>query len=168
MFCANSDYKQYSSMLRSLVTDLTPPIILRPAQTLWRRARGLGAHTFEGAYKTLADVPCGEGKYDDDALAESIASSLEKLRTPDPHPTFDGEGRSILPVIVGQICEPTTTVLDFGGGPCTGPTTNSRSCTRFRPQPLLLHLNRNTRVMPGNQAPNRSNTDGALQDRIIR
>ena len=107
-------------MLRSLVTDLTPPIILRPAQTLWRRARGLGAHTFEGAYKTLADVPCGEGKYDDDALAESIASSLEKLRTPDPHPTFDGEGRSILPVIVGQICEPTTTVLDFGGGPCTG------------------------------------------------
>ena len=120
VFCANSDYKQYSSMLRSLVTDLTPPIILRPAQTLWRRARGLGAHTFEGAYKTLADVPCGEGKYDDDALAESIASSLEKLRTPDPHPTFDGEGRSILPVIVGQICEPTTTVLDFGGGPCTG------------------------------------------------
>jgi putative methyltransferase (TIGR04325 family) len=107
-------------MLRSLITDLTPPIILRPAQTLWRRARGLGAHTFEGGYKTLADVPCGEGKYDDDALAESVANAIEKLRSPDPHPTFDGEGRSILPLIVGQFCEPPITVLDFGGGPCTG------------------------------------------------
>jgi putative methyltransferase (TIGR04325 family) len=107
-------------MLRSFITDLTPPIVLRPAQMLWRRARGLGTHTFEGCYQTLADVPCGEGRYDDDALAETIANSLEQLRTPNPHPVFDGEGRSILPVIVGQFRQPTTTVLDFGGGPCRG------------------------------------------------
>ena len=107
-------------MLRSVITDLTPPIILRTAQMLWRRTRGLGAHTFEGHYRSLADVPCGEGRYDDHTLAEVIASSLEQLRTPDPHPTFDNEGRSILPVIVGQLRLPAVTVLDFGGGPCTG------------------------------------------------
>jgi putative methyltransferase (TIGR04325 family) len=108
------------SVLRSFITNLTPPIILRPAQTLWRRARGLGTHTFEGCYRTLADVPCGEGKYDDDALAEDTAARLEQLKTPDPHPTFDGEGRSILPFIFGQLCDRPVTVLDFGGGPCTG------------------------------------------------
>jgi putative methyltransferase (TIGR04325 family) len=107
-------------MLRSLITDLTPPIILRPAQALWQRTRGLGAHTFEGCYPTLADVPCGEDKYDDDALAEAIANPLEQLRTPDLHPTFDSEGRSILPLIVGEVCRHIATVLDFGGGPCTG------------------------------------------------
>jgi putative methyltransferase (TIGR04325 family) len=107
-------------MLRSLITDLTPPIVLRPAQTLWRRARGLGAHTFEGCYQTLADVPCGEGRYDDDALAEGIAKSLEPMRTPDPHPTMDNEGRSILPFIVGQLRHRLIAVLDFGGGPCMG------------------------------------------------
>jgi putative methyltransferase (TIGR04325 family) len=107
-------------MLRDLITDLTPPIILRPAQMLWRRARGLGMYTFEGCYQTLADVPCGEGRYDDEALAEAIANSLEQLRTPDPHPIFDSEGRSILPVIVGQLRRPAIAVLDFGGGPCRG------------------------------------------------
>jgi putative methyltransferase (TIGR04325 family) len=110
----------YSLMLRSLVTNLTPPIILRPAQTLWRRARGLGIHTFEGCYKTLADVPCGEGRYDDDSLAEDIASSVERLRTPDVHPTLDNDGRFILPLIVGQYRQPKIMVLDFGGGACTG------------------------------------------------
>ena len=107
-------------MLRSLISDLTPPIVLRPAQMLWRRAHGLGFHTFEGGYKTLADVPCGEGKYDDDALAEEIAGAVEQLRTPDPHPTFDSEGRSIFPLIVAQLHQPETAVVDFGGGPCTG------------------------------------------------
>ena len=125
--CVRPEHCSYASllrygvlMLRSFVTDLTPPVILRPAQKLWRQARGLGAHTFEGSYHTLRDVPCGEGRYDDDALAEGIANSLEQLRTPDPHPTFDGEGRSILPVIVGQLRRPAITVLDFGGGACTG------------------------------------------------
>jgi len=107
-------------MLRSLITDLTPPIVLRPAQMLWRRARGLGTHTFEGCYQTLADVPCGVGRYDDDALAETIAGLVEQLRTLDPHPTFDNEGRSILPLIVGQLHQSAIAVLDFGGGPCRG------------------------------------------------
>jgi len=107
-------------MLRALITDLTPPIILRPAQMLWRRARGLGTHTFEGCYRTLADAPCGESRYNDDALAEDIAAKLEQLRTPDTHLIFDGEGRSVLPLIVGQLCQRTISVLDFGGGPCTG------------------------------------------------
>ena len=107
-------------MFRSFVTELTPPIILRPARTLWRRARGLGGHTFEGCYSTLADVPCGEGKYDDAALAENIATRLEQLRVPDLHSAFDGEGRSILPLIVAQTCQHMTTVIDFGGGPCVG------------------------------------------------
>jgi putative methyltransferase (TIGR04325 family) len=107
-------------MLRAFITDLTPPMILRPAQLLWRRAHGLGAHTFEGCYPTLADVPCGEGKYNDDALAEAIALSIERLRRPDPYSTFDNEGRSILPLIVGQLRGSAIAVLDFGGGPCTG------------------------------------------------
>jgi putative methyltransferase (TIGR04325 family) len=111
---------RYYLMLRTLITDLTPPIILRPAQMLWRRLRGLGTHTFEGCYRTLTDVPCGESRYDDDALAEGIAAKLEQLRTPDTYPIFDGEGRSILPLIVGQLCQRTTSVLDFGGGPCAG------------------------------------------------
>lgn len=111
---------RYCVMLRALISDLTPPIILRPVQTFWRRARGLGTHTFEGCYQTLADVPCGEGRYDDAALAEDIAAKLEQLRTPDTYSTFDGEGRSILPLIVGQLGRRTTRVLDFGGGPCAG------------------------------------------------
>lgn len=111
---------QYCSMLRSLITNLTPPIILRPAQMAWRRARGLGAHTFEGCYPTIADVPCGEGRYDDDAFAEAMATPVEQLRRPDPHRTFENEGRSILPLIVGQLRKQAIGVLDFGGGPCTG------------------------------------------------
>lgn len=107
-------------MLRSLITELTPPIILRPAQMAWRRAHGLGAHTFEGCYLRLADVPCGEGQYDDDALAEGIAMAVEQLRTPGLLRTFDKEGRSILPLIAGQLRKQTVAVLDFGGGPCRG------------------------------------------------
>ena len=113
-----ANYEQY--MLRSLITDLTPPIIWRFAQTLRRQARGLGTHTFEGCYKSLADVPCGEGRYNDDALAADIVSSLERLRTPDARPTLDDRGRFILPLLVGHFCHQTMMVLDFGGGPCTG------------------------------------------------
>src|ERR1700756_2637976 len=116
-FAPNINSGRYSTMIRSLITDLTPPIVLRPVQMLWRRTRGLGAHTFEGCYRTLADVPCGEGKYNDDALAEGIASLVELLRTPEPHPIFDHEGRSILPLIVGQLRGAAVAVLDFGGGP---------------------------------------------------
>ena len=57
------------------------------------------------------------GQYDDDSLAESIAEAVEQLRTPGLHRTFDTEGRSILPVIVGQLRKQDIGVLDFGGGP---------------------------------------------------
>jgi putative methyltransferase (TIGR04325 family) len=109
------------SRARSLITDLTPPIALRSALKVWRHARGLGSHTFEGCYPTLSAVPCGENRYDDEEIAEEMAGSLDRLGTfVANEPTFDNHGRYILPAIVAQHRGQSLTVLDFGGGPCVG------------------------------------------------
>jgi putative methyltransferase (TIGR04325 family) len=106
---------------RSPITDLTPPIALRSTLRVWRRARGLGSHTFEGCYPTLAAVPCGENRYDDEEIAEEVVSSLDRLKTfVANEPTFDNHGSYILPIIVAQHRGRPLTVLDFGGGPCVG------------------------------------------------
>jgi putative methyltransferase (TIGR04325 family) len=109
------------SRARSLITDLMPPIVLRPALGVWRQARGLGSHTFEGCYPALAAVPCGENRYDDEEIAEAAAGSLDTLKTFVANErTSDSHGRQILPIIVAQHCGEPLTVLDFGGGPCVG------------------------------------------------
>jgi putative methyltransferase (TIGR04325 family) len=108
----------FKLLMQSLIADLAPPIVLRPAQRLWHRARGLGSHTFEGCYPTLAAVPCGECRYDDDELAEQIVSAgLKNLSSSRAtSKAGDDDGRLILPLIVSQLCEEPLTVLDFGGG----------------------------------------------------
>ena len=107
--------------MRALVADFAPPIMLRQAQQLWHRARGLGSHTFEGCYPDLSAVPCGDGKYDDDELAVKIAAILENLKTPRPREkVIDNQGGLFLPLIASQYFGRPLTVLDFGGGPCTG------------------------------------------------
>ncbi len=89
---------------RFLIADLTPPVILRPALKLWHRARGLGFHTFEGSYASLADVPCGEGRYDDDEIAQSIVAyamrHIDEIGT--PKKIIDSTGHLILPMIASQ------------------------------------------------------------------
>jgi hypothetical protein len=59
----------------SLIGDLAPPVLLRTAQKLWRRICGIGFHTFEGSYPSLADAPCGKDSYNDDEFAQLIAAS---------------------------------------------------------------------------------------------
>lgn len=106
-------------MLRALVADFTPPLIFRKGQRVWLRARGFGAHTFEGCYPALADVPTGSG-YDDEELADRLAAGgLRELAT-DRSAMDDGRGRHILPLIVSGIAERPLTVIDFGGATCVG------------------------------------------------
>lgn len=108
-------------ILRSLITAMTPPVLLHPAQKLWRRTRGIGFYTFEGCWPTLSAVPCGTDTYDDAEIARQTAPYLECLRIAGSTATSADDGRTILPLIVAEICdgEPFT-VVDFGGGPCVG------------------------------------------------
>jgi putative methyltransferase (TIGR04325 family) len=107
-------------MSRALVSDLTPPLLFRTAQRVRLRARGFGAHTFEGCYPTLADVPTGAG-YDDDELADRLAANGLRELSNDRAAMDDGRGRHILPLIVSGITERPLTVIDFGGGAaCVG------------------------------------------------
>ena len=107
---------------RSVIVDLTPPALLRAAQKVWRRARGLGFHTWEGSYPSLADVPCDEDSYDDDEIAQLVvASTVRHLESAGAtKKIIDGTGHLILPVIVAQFLNERLTVLDFGGGPAVG------------------------------------------------
>jgi hypothetical protein len=108
-------------MLRTLVTELTPPLALRAVRHVWRRSRGLGAHTFEGCYPSIEAAPCGPGRYDDDAIAAAIVAGarreLDAIET--PAPMIDDSGQLLLPMIVSQFSGPIT-VLDFGAGPARG------------------------------------------------
>jgi putative methyltransferase (TIGR04325 family) len=95
--------------------------VLRPTLGVWRQARGLGSHTFEGCYPALAAVPCGENRYDDEEIAEATVGSLDTLKTfVANEPTSDNNGRYILPIVVAQHRGGPLTVLDFSGGPCVG------------------------------------------------
>lgn len=107
--------------LRSFLRDWVPPAILHGVVSLLHRARGMGFHTFEGNYRTLSDVPCGDFSYDDDTLAKLIATHrLENLRLAGGNvPTVDNTGHTILPLIVATYGDAPLTVLDFGGGAAT-------------------------------------------------
>lgn len=107
-------------MLRNIIFDLVPPVLLRPAQLIWRRAHGVGWYTFEGNWPKLSDVPSGPGRYDDDDLASEIARLGLPLLAAPARKRGDHQGRLILPIVVSQIAERPLTVLDFGGGACTG------------------------------------------------
>ena len=106
-------------LLRQAIVDLMPPIIARPAQKLWRRARGLGWHNFEGAWPTLADVPVPSRSDGADPWAQTLAAGWANSLDAPPRPTVDENGKLILPLLVSQFSEPVT-VLDFGGGPAVG------------------------------------------------
>lgn len=112
-------------MLRVLVTELTPPFAMRQIRHLWRRAHGLGTHTFEGCYPSLEATPCGPGRYDDDAIAitmvEAARRELDALRDSAGRsaPMIDDSGQLLLPLIASQFSGPLT-VLDFGAGPARG------------------------------------------------
>ncbi len=107
--------------VRSLIVDLTPPVLLRSVQKLWRRARGLGSHNFAGSWPILADVPVTRKADDDDPWAQTIGTAWrENLKPGDiAGPTIDDTGKLILPLLASQFTDPLT-VLDFGGGPGTG------------------------------------------------
>jgi putative methyltransferase (TIGR04325 family) len=107
--------------IRHLISDLIPPIALRPAQKLWRCARGVGWHNFEGAWPTLGEVPVTPMPTGDDPWARTLVEGWrESLKdTAKPIPVVDNTGMLILPVFASQFSGPLT-VLDFGGGPATG------------------------------------------------
>lgn len=101
-----------------------PPIIADSLTKLWRRTRGIGFHTFEGAYRTISDVPIPPRSYEDpEVVSRIIASRLAHLKNlPEggdlPSPDRDVNGKSLLPLLVAtemtnarRLC-----VLDCGGG----------------------------------------------------
>ncbi|MBI2713829.1 MAG: hypothetical protein HYX37_05160 [Rhizobiales bacterium] len=105
-----------STNVRSLIIDLTPPVLLRLAQSLRRRARGIGFHAFvPGRNPSTADV--GEG-YDDDKYAGLIVTN--QLRARKSESNDDRSWYLVLPVVVSQFFDKPLTVLDFGGGAATG------------------------------------------------
>jgi len=108
-------------MIRELIADLVPPVLLRPALRALRRARGLGSHNFEGSWPTLADVPVTPKAEGDDPWAQTIGAGWrENLATVGTaSPTSDNTGKLILPLLVSQF-PGALTVLDFGGGPGAG------------------------------------------------
>jgi len=64
---------------KKMIADIMPPAVMRVAQRLNRRRRGLGWHVYYGAWPTLADVSATEG----DPWAETpggIASSVPHSR----------------------------------------------------------------------------------------
>jgi putative methyltransferase (TIGR04325 family) len=109
--------------MRSLAFDVTPPLALRAAQRVWRRAYGLGSHNFEGSWPTLAEVPATSNRAanDDDPWAQTIGSewraNLESCNGASP--IADNTGGLLLPLLAGQFSGQLT-VLDFGGGPGIG------------------------------------------------
>jgi putative methyltransferase (TIGR04325 family) len=106
---------------RSLIVDVTPPILLRPMQRLWRAVQGRGFHTFEGCYSNFTDVP-GTDSYDDVEFAmASAAFSLEQQKSAaTPKSKLDKVGRLFLPLIASQFAGKLLTILDFGGGAASG------------------------------------------------
>ena len=113
--------KFQAAYARSLIVDVTPPILLRPMQKLWRAAQGRGFHTFDGCYSNLMDVP-GTDSYDDDEFAmASAAFSLEQQKSAaTPKNKLDKVGRLFLPLIASQFTGKSFTILDFGGGAAGG------------------------------------------------
>ena len=106
-------------LIKSLLVDLTPPIVSRPARKLWRVVHGLGWHNFYGSWPAIGDVPVTRNAGDDDPWAHTIAAGWKlKLKT-GGGPIRDDSGGLILPLFASQFAGPFT-VLDFGGGAGVG------------------------------------------------
>lgn len=117
--------------LQQVIAALTPPIVARPAQRLWRRMHGLGWNNFEGSWPTLADVPSTPRTNHDDPWAQTLPAGWRENLDAPARPTVDENGKLILPLLVSQFSE-LVTVLDFGGGPAAG-LANIFQYTRQRP-----------------------------------
>jgi putative methyltransferase (TIGR04325 family) len=120
-------------MFREIVADLTPPVLFRALQRLYRRNRRNSDDAsqappqamFEGHYPSLESVPCGQSRYNDDELAGLDAKShLEGLQNAGVRKErIHRTGRHLLlPLAVSQFVEGPMTVLDIGGGGCLGLT----------------------------------------------
>lgn len=136
-------------MLRKLIGELTPPILFRPMQRLYRRNRrnvSLGEPTkldqsspaqpkseaqlstiFEGHYPSFEDIPRDARGYHADDLAAKTASPflewLQNAGSPKAKERVDQTGRQlILPLVILQFIEGPLTVLDVGGSGCFGLT----------------------------------------------
>jgi len=102
--------------MRSLIQDVIPPIMLRPALKVWCQARGLASYNFEGAWPSLADVPVRMPTADDDPWADATSPDWrKKLADRTAHPVSYDIVSLILPLLVSQMTGPFT-VLDYGGG----------------------------------------------------
>ena len=99
--------------VRSLIVDLTPPVLLRLAQRSRRRIRYL----MRRRTAAFAATDVGNG-YDSDEYAGQIVAN--KLRAVKPEPYDHRSGRLILPLIVCRFLDQPLTVLDFGGSAATG------------------------------------------------
>ena len=108
-------------MFRRLLAEITLPIVFRVTARAWRRLRGVGWHTLEGAYPSMEEVPAQPFSYNDNDIAVDTAiSAIRGLRNAGhPEPFSDDRGRLLLPTIVSQLGMPLM-VLDFGGGPARG------------------------------------------------
>jgi putative methyltransferase (TIGR04325 family) len=134
-------------MLRKLIGDLTPSILLRPLQRLYRRNHGdmsVSEPTnlnqngpgrpkseaelstlFEGHYRSFEDIPRDARGYNvDDLAAKTATPFLEWLKnagSPKAKDRVDQTGRLlILPLVASQFAEGPLTVLDVGGSGCLG------------------------------------------------
>ncbi len=116
-------------MLRSLLAELIPPILMRPAQRAWRVVLGLGWTNFYGAWPRLADVPVTEERDDTDPWAQTIAAGWRTNLEAASSVVGRDTGELILPLLATQISDPLT-VLDFGGGTGVG-LVNIRRFTRL-------------------------------------
>jgi putative methyltransferase (TIGR04325 family) len=109
------------SYARAITIDVTPPILLRPFQRLWRSLHGRGFHTFEGCYAKFADVPLTDAYDDDDFAQASAAFKLEERRyTAAIGRKVDKIGGVFLPLIASKFASECLIILDFGGGAATG------------------------------------------------
>lgn len=103
---------------RSVIRAVTPPVVFRAGQRIWRRIHGLGAYDFEGPYPTMADVPLPAARYTDaEVAAQAIERGVALFMRPQ-RPADDHAGRTILPLVV-SLTRPAT-VIDFGGDICVG------------------------------------------------
>jgi hypothetical protein len=135
---------------------------------VWRQARGLGSHTFEGCYPALAAVPCGENRYDDEEIAEATVGSLDTLKTfVANEPTSDNHGRYILPIVVAQHRGGPLTVLDFGGGPCVGLRLIADHVHRFDLSRFTYLFGRNPRAVQSYKAQDHPRSVGPFWRSLI-
>jgi hypothetical protein len=105
----------FRHLIRSVIADLTPPVILRPARKLWRVVHGLGWYNFYGQWSTLADVPVTQENPGSDPWAQTIVAGWQQNLKTATGPTCDDTGKLILPLLASQFADPLT-VLYFGGG----------------------------------------------------